>query len=509
MGRVLRYLRRPITREEALTVMEQRYRERERVLLDLVRRAIYERPDSPYLALLKGAGCAYGDLEALVTREGVEGAMTTLLRHGVYLTVDEYKGRRPVVRGGTRIEVDPPRLRNPLARHEVASQTSGSRGARTTTDFDLSFVRGCAINALLFLDARGGSNWVKADWEGPGGGAAFRLLKFNSFGEPPGAWFTRGPRDILRQPTELNAELIRLGGRLAQRPFPRAVHVPHEHPLPIAHWMRSVLEAGRIPHLYGFVSSIVRLCAAASDAGIDLQGAEFTLIGEPITRARLATVRRSGANGVPRYGSIEVGPIGYGCLSPEAADDVHVQQDRVALIQAGSDQASALPPRAMLITLVDPAAPFVFLNVSMGDQAHVVRRRCGCPMERVSRGPHLHTILSYEKLTTAGLTLFDTDIVAVLEEMLPRRFGGAPTQYQLVEDEGDDGQPRLALLVHPAVGEVDEGEVIRAFREGIGAHGGVWDTPGFLRVERRAPEATASGKILHLHLWKRPGSTRG
>ncbi|MCI0433516.1 MAG: hypothetical protein L0271_07695 [Gemmatimonadetes bacterium] len=497
------YFGRPITQDLALRELRGRHETRPQTFLAMARRTIYQQPDSPYLQLLEAAGCEYGDLERLVNHEGVEGALKTLLDRGVYLKVDEFKGRRPTVRGSRTFDVDPQRLRNPTTRSDIFAQTSGSRGPRTVTGFDLAFVRGCAMNTCLFLDARGGSEWVKADWEGPGGGAAFRLLKFNSFGAPPAAWFTRNPRDVLRQRTEVNAEFMRLGGRLAGRPFPRAIHVPHESPLPIAEWMRDVLRTGRRPHLYGFVSSIVRLCQAATNAGIDLGGAEFTLIGEPITAARLATISRSGASGVPRYGSIEAGPIGYGCLNPEAPDEVHVQTDRLALIQAGDHHESGLPRDAMFITLLDPAAPFLFFNVSMGDQAHVTDRACGCAVETWSPGPHLHTILSYEKLTAAGLTLLDTDIVKILEEVLPGRFGGVPTHYQLLEDEGADGQPRLALLVHPAVGVVDELDLIRAFRAGIGAEGGVWDTPGFLRVERRPPEPTGSGKILHLHLWRK------
>jgi hypothetical protein len=248
----------------------------------------------------------------------------------------------------------------------------------------------------------------------------------------------------------------------------------------------------------------VRLCQAAIDENIDIAGAEFTLIGEPTTAARLATVRKSGANGVPRYGSIEAGPIGYGCLDPQAPDDVHLLRDRVAVIQAGGDQPSGLPPEALFVTSLNPTAPFIFLNASMGDQATLDRRTCGCPMEQRSGSVHLHTILSYEKLTAAGMTLHDTQIVRVLEETLPSRFGGVPSQYQLVEDEGEDGQPRLTLVVHPAIGATDEQEIIRVFRAGLNGESPLWDTPGFLRVERRPPIATASGKILHLHLWRRP-----
>ena len=52
-----------------------------------------------------------------------------------------------------------------------------------------------------------------------------------------------------------------------------------------------------------------------------------------------------------------------------------------------------------------------------------------------------HTIRSHEKLTAGGMTLLDTDVIRLLDEVLPARFGGAPTDYQLVEHESDDGEP--------------------------------------------------------------------
>jgi hypothetical protein len=72
---------------------------------------------------------------------------------------------------------------------------------------------------------------------------------------------------------------------------------------------------------------------AAFDRGIDLCGSHLLLSGEPITAARLATIRRTGVEVLPRYGSVDCGPIGYGCLAPEAPDDVHTLHDRHAFIQ--------------------------------------------------------------------------------------------------------------------------------------------------------------------------------
>lgn len=194
--------------------------------------------------------------------------------------------------------------------------------------------------------------------------------------------------------------------------------------------------------------------------------------------------------------------MSYGCLSPEAPDEVHFFDDLNALIQA---DAPPFPTGALLVSSLRQTTPFILLNVSMGDRATVTNRRCGCPLETLGWRTHLHTIRSYEKLTCGGMTFTDCDVVRVLEEVLPERFGGGPTDYQLLEEDAGDGQPRLRLLVRPSVGPVDPDAVSNAFLEAIGPGSGTerimalqWRQGRFLRVEREAPRAAPSGKILHL-----------
>ena len=77
----------------------------------------------------------------------------------------------------------------------------------------------------------------------------------------------------------------------------------------------------------------------------------------------------------------------------------------------------------------------------------------------------------------------------------------------MVEGRAEDDHPRARLLVHPALGTLDTEAVRRAFIEGLGVGSGserimamVWGDADVLRVERRPPIVTESGKILHLHL---------
>ncbi len=236
---------------------------------------------------------------------------------------------------------------------------------------------------------------------------------------------------------------------------------------------------------------------------MNLAGVHFTITGEPVTDARLAAIRGLHGDPVPDYGSVDSGgSMTYGCLAPNAPDDVHFFSDLNALIQA---EGPPFPKHALLVSSLRPTTPFILLNVSMGDRAIITDRRCGCPLEALGWQTHLHTIRSYEKLTAGGVTFEDTEIIPLLEEILPRSFGGGPTDYQLVEEETDDGRPRLRLLVHPSIGPVDTAAVSKAFLDAIGSSSEVkrdmaaqWRQAGFLQIERKAPYSTASGKILHL-----------
>ena len=105
------------------------------------------------------------------------------------------------------------------------------------------------------------------------------------------------------------------------------------------------------------------------------------------------------------------------------------------------------------------------------------RRACGCPFGELGFDLHLHTIRSYEKLTSEGMNFLGHDLIRLIEEVLPARFGGEPTDYQFVEDEDDDGLPGARCVVSPRVGELNEAAVVAAvvdFLNRTPGAGGAW-----------------------------------
>jgi hypothetical protein len=511
---VPRLLSQPISPADARAALGRRLAGRESSFLEVLRRGVYQHPSSPYRALLRRAGCEWGDLEALVRERGVEGALAALLRHGVYLTVDEFKGRHPVVRGATTLAASPSALRNPAAAAHVPFQSGGSRGVRTDVWLDAAFLRERAGNIGLVFRSRGDAAWEYGIWLVPGGAVIVHVLEFALFGTPHRHWFSQLDPGSPALPARYrwSERLVRGAALLAGVRLPRPRYVSLDDPLPIARWMAHALRAGGRPNLWTFASSAVRLCRAAEDAGVDIQGAQFSVGGEPFTEARQAIVRRVGAEAYPQYGIAECGEVAGACLAPRELDEMHLFHDLHALVQPGVDgPARGLAPDALLISSLSPTAPFVLLNVSMGDRATLRVRACGCPIERLGWTTHLHALRSNEKLTAAGMTFHDADVIRVLEEILPARFGGGPTDYQILEEEDAGGRSRLRLLVHPRVARFDAAAIADAFLAGLGAGPGaeslmalLWREAGVLAVERRAPVTAVSGKLLHLHSGPRP-----
>ena len=141
------------------------------------------------------------------------------------------------------------------------------------------------------------------------------------------------------------------------------------------------------------------------------------------------------------------------------------------------------------------------LNVESGDYAVMERRECGCGTLPPSFDTHLHTIRSYEKLTSEGMSLLGCDLLTLVEQVLPARFGGYPTDYQFVEHE-EAGLPKVSLVVRTSVGDLDAArvaETVLAFMRRNGPANALtatlWDQGHTLEVLRGDSLVTPGGKI--------------
>lgn len=514
VGKLASTLKKTIEPNQARAIIRQRLEQREDDFIEFAKKCIYDQPANPYLRLLKHAGCEYGDLESLVHKEGLEGALHNLFRQGVYLTLKEFRGDCETIRGNTRIVVTPQKLLNPFAKRHIPIRSSGSRSHGTQIVRSLDFIHDTTIYLALYLEARQNSARSElATWSVPGGVILSSLIKFILAGSPPSRWFSQldAKTHELSIRYRLSTHVLEWGGMLAGIHIPHPEYVSLDDPSPIIQWMTDCLQQGQTPHLFTYTSAAVRLAQCALEADIDLQGAQITMSGEPTTPARLESINRSGVDALPAMGCVEVGHIGYGCLTPEAPDDMHLLKDLHAVIQPGeSNDSPDLRTHALLFSTLRLTSPLILFNVSLGDEATLKRRPCRCFQGELGMYTHIQYVRSFEKLTSGGMAFLDTEIIHVIEDDLPKMFGGGPTDYQLLEDESDDGKPQLRLVIHPRVGPLDVDKVKETFLQKIAPGSGaekltslVWRNTDIVTVERGQPQTTSTGKIQHMHIERR------
>jgi hypothetical protein len=500
-----------VTPEEGRAELERRLAAREENFLRWVEKAVFGYPKSPYRALLAHAGCELGDLARSVRDRGLEGALEQLRDAGVYVAYEEFKGRAPMVRGGREIPVAPGDFDNPFLQAAYYRLSGGSTGTGTRVMTDLDHLKARARFSALSDEVRGVRGIPFAIWRGepPDNGLNGALGHLHA-GAVPERWFAPLSRADLRPSLEyrLATEYVLWMSRICGVPIPRPEPVPITEAIRVARWVAETVRTRGRCMLRAYLSMLVRVAQAAREAGLDLTGAILGGAGEPPTPAKVAEIERSGAQYVPGYNVTEFGRVGISCMAPGEINDHHFAADHLAVIQRRRQvPGSDIEVDAFLFSTLLPSAPKLAINVESDDYGVLERRACGCPWERLGLALHVRSIRSFRKLTGEGMTLVGSEMLHLLEEVLPARFGGSATDYQLAEVEDERGMTRLHLRVSPRVALASESAVIEAVLEGLGRGSpqadmarATWAAAGTLRVERSEPVWTRRGKLLPLDL---------
>jgi len=287
-------------------------------------------------------------------------------------------------------------------------------------------------------------------------------------------------------------------------PFP--TELPPNDFTPVARWLAEQRARGNECMLYTLVSPGTRIAAVAQDRGLDIRGAHFVVTGEALTEAKRAVMEGAGARVSPIYGSTEVGPVGFACRHMQTGNSVHLLRDAVAVTSYRRRAPLAeVEVDSLLVTALLPMAPILLINTEMHDAGVVEKADCNCLFQAAGMTERIRNIFSFGKLTGQGMTLVGGNIVQILEEALPRRLGGRPGDYQLVEHEGKN-QTQLTLRVSPRVGRPTAEAVRSCFLQEIRQYRGgavaarIWRHAEAVEVELAEPYTTSTGKVMPLHL---------
>ncbi len=504
---VWRYARAPRVADVRSAVRENLER-REAHFLDLARRVVFSNPANPYHAMFRMAGCGCEDLAEEVRGHGLEGALESLARAGIYLTHDEFKGRKPIVRSGQHIPMNRGSFANPLVTPVFETTSSGSGGPRTRTPLGMEArLYREALHVLIRREFSlvGRPEVILAPLL-PSQWGLMACLRAGRERHGVERWFTYGGR--LREAWHYRAvtrALVQLA-RLAGTPMPSPEYLPPDDFAPVAEYLAQRRAAGEPCVMHGMVSAVVRVAMQAREAGLDIRGTFFRAAGEALTDAKRAVVESVGADVTPSYFISELGAIGAGCCRMRHGNSVHHFADSTAVIRHRvRAPLTDTDVDALLFTTLLPFASHVLINADMGDCGVLEPADCDCTFAQIGFTTRVRDIWSYAKLTGQGMTLVGTDLVEILEHDLPARFGGGPGDYQLVEREGP-GQTEMLLRVSPRVGVRSTTEVreylldrMRKFYGGALASRDWRHTHG-MRVEIAEPVSGATGKVLPLRV---------
>jgi hypothetical protein len=489
-------------------VIRRQLANREQVWMDLVRRVVFSNPENPYHQMFDWAGCTYEDLKAGLERDGLEATLAVLHRAGVYLSHDEFKGKKPIVRGNRTIESGTASFHNPLVKGGMESTSGGSRSAGTKT------FRG--VPARLYGEAR---RWLRVREFGvqdrehvtvkavlPAADGLMGCVVQSRMGLRAGPWFSTMTASLdaahYRFATNCLVTLARLYGERV--PYP--VSLPADDYSPVSAWIGRRRREGVLSLVATYPSPGARVAAAALEKGHDIRDTIFFVGGEALTAARRRVIESAGAQVYPSYPISEIGGIGWACRQMTSGNSVHIAEDAMGVISYRRRAAlTEVEVDSLLFTTLLEHGASVVINVEMDDCGVIEPATCDCTFSKMGFRRRIRDIASFGKLTGIGVTLVGTDVVRVLEEALPARFGGGVTDYQLVEQDGDI-QAKLELRVSRRVklDSLDEVRVfflreLRQFEGGAGASR-IWRDTAALQVVHEDPLVTSRGKVLPLHL---------
>jgi len=228
--------------------------------------------------------------------------------------------------------------------------------------------------------------------------------------------------------------------------------------------------------------------------------------GEALTEAKRASIEDAGCEVYPSYAISEVGNVGAACRQIKRGNCVHIFRDALAVTsRVRKAPLSGVEVNSLLFTNLLPFAPSFLINAEMDDSGVIEPATCQCEYSAAGLTTQVRDIFSYGKLTGQGITLYGSDVVSILETALPRRFGGAPGDYQLVEQEGGQ-QTELVLRVSPRTGAASSDDVRDFFLSELRkCYGGalaarLWKHSAGFSVAPGEPCKTRGGKVLPLHV---------
>ena len=503
----VRHLRSPLDPDPEGTIRS--YMEnRERHFLTMTRKVLAD-ANHPYSRMFAIAGCTLADVEESVARRGVENALQALLDAGVYLTQDEMRGRKEIVRHGQHVPATPASWDNESGRGPVVNTSSASSSGKSFhTQQSLGYLANLESACRLMvrdLDLEHRPGFQVAPIL-PGYGLLGALLA-DRLNIGFDRWYAIGGASRANLHYRAVTRCIAAQMRLFGAKVPNPTYLDENDFRPAAEYLARLASEGAGAVISGFVSSVSRVAAAAVDADLDVTGTIAIVAGEALTDVKRHVIESAGISVYPTYGASDIGSIGYPCRHMNRGNCVHIFRHGIALAvkrQAAADLAGGFVD-SLYATPLLPFAPRHLINAEIGDTGVIEEASCDCTFTRLGFNLQVRDIAAISKVTAQGMTIAAGELVQILEERMPARFGGRPGDYQLIEAEGA-AQTEMILCIRPGVCQSTSEEILGYFlNETHRLYGGsmsvlAWAHSRGIRVRWAPPVLSATGKFRAVRL---------
>ena len=464
-------------------------------------------PEHPYALMFRLAGCSYADLESSVRRDGLEATLEKLLEEGVYLTHDEFRGKKEIVRSGRHIPALASMWNNPASKGGYVQSSSGTSGRSVTTFYSVAAARHGENMGTLFLREFNFSNSARVSVAPilPG----FGLFSAISTGRLIGGydrWFATGGATWKNLHYRIVTRLLVAEAKLLGLRVPYPTYLEQNDFLPAAEYIKERLDAGDQAGMNGFVSAIARVAEAALSNGLDLTGCSALTGGEALTDAKRQLIESAGIRVYSSYATTDFGGIGMPCSQMSTGNCSHLMKHAIALVSRTQKSAwTDTQVNSLYATSLLPIAPRIFINAEIGDTGVIEKATCDCSFSKLGFDLQVRDVAAISMVTAQGVTIEITELVPLLEEKLPARFGGHSGDYQLCEAEAGS-QTEIVLRIRPGVSAAPPNDILKHFLDEVKrVYGGSLSVVSWLhsegiRAEVVPPVLAATGKFRAVRL---------
>ena len=502
-----------MTLAEAKTRIRERMALRESRFLSLLEKGVFSVSSNPFCVLLKAADISLSDIKQMVAARGLEGALEELRDRGVYLTLEEFKGERSVLRFNQSFVFREEDFDNPYLGASLETVSGASRSSGTRTLFDTDFLTEWACYDALLFDMYDIYSMPLSIWlPGMPAYAGIRgLLSYTKIGKNVDHWFLMHDKSGLQDVNKINDRFMRYVLKVKEwsgRGKTTLGYAPLSRISDVLHWVVSNLGKYGKCAVFSYVSNAVRLCLQARRENVSIQGVIFIIGSEPLTTTKQKIIEDAGCIVAPRYVVTEFGPLAYACKEARGVDRMHLLQDSIAVIQGSSDVDAfeGKTDGVLFATNLLPTASKFLVNVETGDRGILSNSDCQCPWHRLGFALTVCQVTSYKKITVNGVTFSVSDIVDSVERLLIKTLCIDPVDFQLTEQEVE-GVTQIVLFISPSV-EVSDEKISSLVLDEIASinsrykflvsilrDGNIW------KIVRKQPRLTARGKLLHFAMY--------